>query len=271
MAAAGGTRGGLGQESAQETLPLPRGRFLSCGEQCPGCQHEGSLFLSLAGHHREQRSVALPQRLRTLQLSHGPPAGWEPLARPCLSFPPAMEHRGRRPGRYPQLVPARGGSPWWVFPLADAEQSSSPRTDIGSDQEDSKPIMLGECRAGVRGRPNPPAASLQRRHPLGRQLCPRAGSSRPQLWCPPSPGKPLPGTCNELGTASASAHSSRPASHRGRVPWGQQLPWGSRGVAAAPSPASALSCRETEARSSPGGSLAEGPVRVVLCWRREAE
>lgn len=31
------------------------------------------------------------------------------------------------------------------FPLADAEQSSSPRTGIGSDQEDSKPITLGEC------------------------------------------------------------------------------------------------------------------------------
>lgn len=31
-----------------------------------------------------------------------------------------------------------------VVSLADAEQSSSPRTGIGSDQEDSKPITLGE-------------------------------------------------------------------------------------------------------------------------------
>lgn len=31
-----------------------------------------------------------------------------------------------------------------IFSLADSEQSSSPRTGIGSDQEDSKPITLGK-------------------------------------------------------------------------------------------------------------------------------
>lgn len=40
--------------------------------------------------------------------------------------------------RYHQLLPV----------LADAEQSSSPRAGMGSDQEDSKPITLGESGEG---------------------------------------------------------------------------------------------------------------------------
>lgn len=45
-----------------------------------------------------------------------------------------------------------------LFPLfADAEQSGSPRAGMGSDQEDSKPITLGESEEceGRRARPFP--------------------------------------------------------------------------------------------------------------------
>lgn len=71
-------------------------------------------------------------------------------ARPDVHDPPSgaaakgggqAKTRGRRRSgaiRYHQLLPV----------LADAEQSGSPRTGMGSDQEDSKPITLGESGEG---------------------------------------------------------------------------------------------------------------------------
>lgn len=100
------------------------------------------------GGHREGWLVALAQWLGKCRLGCGLSMGWEPLARQCLSFPPcsrAAREAARAVSR--QVSPACSDMGWLmpvVVSLADAEQSSSPRTGIGSDQEDSKPITLGE-------------------------------------------------------------------------------------------------------------------------------
>lgn len=74
------------------------------------------------------------------------------------------------------------------------------------------------------------------------------------------PSQPLPGTCDELGTASALSHGQQ--SLTGAVSPGDSGCHGGPTVgSAAPSPASALTPRETEARSSPGVSSAEGTSR----------
>lgn len=87
--------------------------------------------------------VALPWWLGKCQLGPGP------SARPCLGFPTPQSSEGGCWGREPVRTPSLHRCLILVvfFPLADAEQSSSPRTGIGSDQEDSKPITLGESRA----------------------------------------------------------------------------------------------------------------------------
>lgn len=106
---------------------------------------------------------------------------------------------------------AHTGTGWLtpvVFPLADAEQSSSPRTGIGSDQEDSKPITLGEKdRQGsgkgsrdTQARPQVPEAEAPSTGSHG----PHASSSCQLLRCPQA--QPLPVTCDELGLASALFH-----------------------------------------------------------------
>lgn len=87
--------------------------------------------------------VALPWWLGTCQLFPGPPA------RPCLGFPTPQSSEGGCQGREKVHTPSLHQCliPVVFFPFPDAEQSSSPRTGIGSDQEDSKPITLGESRA----------------------------------------------------------------------------------------------------------------------------
>lgn len=89
------------------------------------------------------------------------------------------------------------------FPLADAEQSSSPRTGIGSDQEDSKPITLGECSGQsldkrTRDTPACPQSPCQGRG--GRPMTHSQAACATPLVSP-SPSQPLPGPCYELGIA----------------------------------------------------------------------
>lgn len=84
---------------------------------------------------------------------------------PCASMTFWGSTQGRGPSR--DRGPARSGavlSPGqgclWSYHLllsvfADTEQSGSPRAGMGSDQEDSKPITLGESGHGVGWRPRP--------------------------------------------------------------------------------------------------------------------
>lgn len=143
------------QERGQVAITLPRGGsstmgFLPAGSSARILHASVRVppFCHWWGGHKEGRLVALPRWLGMCRLGHGPPTGWERWPdRALVSLPPGKQQgllRGQLASRYPQLVLVWGGSPRWFFPLADAEQSSSPRTGIGSDQEDSKPITLGE-------------------------------------------------------------------------------------------------------------------------------
>lgn len=86
---------------------------------------------------------------------------WGPVlmsagARPDIHDLPGQQPREGTKQR-PQGITCPGAIPCHhLFPLfADAEQSGSPRAGMGSDQEDSKPITLGESgeREGRRARP----------------------------------------------------------------------------------------------------------------------
>lgn len=82
----------------------------------------------------------------------------------------------------------------------------------------------------------------------------------------PSPSQPLQQAGHCLGFVLHPAES-----HWGHSPWGQQLQWRSHGRGAAPSPASTLSHRETEALSRSRAFSAEGTSWGVVSLEQGVE
>lgn len=192
---------------------------------CPGDPHPASRWVS----HLRGAASWVPARGVPVPISSGTPqraalGGSSPVAEdlPARSlpsfgagatgqsvpqFPPCSRGEGGGQGGTAGSYPCGAAHPGGFFLLQTQSRAAAPGQALARTRRTANPSCWVSVGPGVREHPNPPAASLLRRHPFGRQLRPRAGRSRPQLWCPPSPGEPLPGTCSELGTASASAHS----------------------------------------------------------------
>lgn len=144
--------GGPGDHHLSQHWGIP-----SFGEQCPDLAC-GAVPAPVAGGEGKGGLVG-----DCSSVARDMPIWWQPCCvvraagQPMTQFHPAGQQGGSQLVGNPGSQ-QHGGCHWHGgltlvgFPLVDAEQSSSPRTGIGSDQEDSKPITLGECSGQGLGR-----------------------------------------------------------------------------------------------------------------------
>lgn len=135
-----------------------------------------------------------------------------------VSPPPAAERRGRLPGqlagRYPRLVATWGGSCRWWFLLQMQSRAAAPGRASARTRRTANPSRW--VRRASRARASRsrdtwpcPQGPCSGGGPLDRRSCPLRQQLPPAVLVPTNPSQLLPGTCNDLGMASASSHSQQ--------------------------------------------------------------